>query len=98
MKLIALLALVILGGCVSMTQPAPLGEGRYMITLNARGGFTSDGELLSRSVAKANEFCRTTGQQAEIIEVKNSGVQMWTPQNNRVIFYCNKIQNHTPQS
>jgi hypothetical protein len=46
LNLVLLVALV--SGCVSVTQPVAIGEGRYLITLNARGGLTSDGELLER--------------------------------------------------
>lgn len=85
---IALALVTTLSGCVTMTAPVPMGEGRYLITLNARGGFTGDGELLAQTVARANEFCLNNSQSAEIIDTKNSGVQMWTPQNNQVVFRC----------
>ena len=81
-------AAALLSACVTMTEPVSMGENRYMITLNARGGFQSDGELLSRSVKKANEFCLTKGRKAEIANTQSSGVQMWTPQNNQVVFSC----------
>lgn len=84
------LAAMVVSGCVSMTDPVSMGNDRYMITLNARGGFSNDGELLSKSVAKANEFCKLKGREAEIIETQHSGVQMWTPQNNQVVFRCNE--------
>lgn len=82
------IAAVLLAACVTMTEPVSMGKDRYMITLNARGGFQSDGELLSRSVQKANEFCQDRGRKAEIADTKTSGVQMWTPQNNQVVFSC----------
>jgi len=75
-------------GCVTITEPVSIGEGRYMIALNARGGFRSDGKLLSQSIEKANQFCATQEKEAKILNTENSGVQMWTPQNNQVIFEC----------
>ncbi len=88
-RLLALVAATIsLGGCVSMTEPVSMGENKYMITLNAHGGFQSDGELLTRSVQKANEFCQAQGRKAEIIKTETGGVQMWTPQHNQVVFSC----------
>ena len=84
--------LAALSGCVTVTAPVSMGDGRYLITLNARGGLTGDGELLSQSIAKAQEFCTVKGQTAEIMDTKNSGVQMWTPQNNQVIFRCNQAK------
>jgi hypothetical protein len=79
----------VLVACVSTTEPVSMGENRYMITLNARGGLQSDGELLSHTIEKANEFCRQQGRRAEIVTTQTSGVQMWTPQNNQVVFSCN---------
>ena len=83
-----LCVLATFAGCVSMTEPVSMGENKFMITLNARGGFQSDGELLSRTVQKANDFCRNQGRKAEITNTQTSGVQMWTPQNNQVVFTC----------
>ena len=83
-----LLMLVAVAGCVNMTEPVSMGENKFMITLNARGGFQSDGELLSRTIQRANEFCRNQGRKAEITNTQTSGVQMWTPQNNQVAFTC----------
>jgi len=83
-----LLMLVAVSGCVSMTEPVSMGENKFMITLNARGGFQSDGELLSRTIQRAKEFCRNQGRKAEITNTQTSGVQMWTPQNNQVVFTC----------
>lgn len=75
-------------GCVSMTDPVAMGEGRYLITLNARGGMQSDGELLAQTITKANQFCAAQNKTASIISTKSSGVQMWTPQDNQVVFKC----------
>lgn len=40
---------LLMSGCVTVTDPVPMGEGRYMISLNARGGFQNNGELLGSS-------------------------------------------------
>lgn len=79
---------ILLSGCVSMTEPVEMGDGRYMLSLNARGGFQNDGELLAKSINKANEFCANKGLRANIINTQSTGVQMWTPQNNQVVFKC----------
>ena len=83
-------AIILICGCVSVTEPVSMGDGRYMITLNARGGFSNDGELLSQSITRANTFCASKGQEAEILDTQHSGVQMWTPQNNQVVFRCHE--------
>jgi hypothetical protein len=53
-----------LSGCVTVTEPVSMGENRYLITLNARGGFQSDGELLTQSINHANDFCARQGKRA----------------------------------
>lgn len=77
-----------LSACVTITDPVPMGEGRYMITLNARGGFTGNGELLTKTIGKANAYCANQGLTAVIVTTDTTGVQMWTPQNNQVVFRC----------
>lgn len=72
-----------------MTPPVSMGEGRYMISLNANGGFQGDGELLAKTITRANDFCAGQGgMQADVLSSHTSGVQMWTPQNNQVVFRC----------
>jgi hypothetical protein len=87
-NIIAVSTAIILSGCVTVTDPVSMAENRYMITLNAHGGFQSDGELLSRSVQRANQFCQAQGLRAEIASTQTGGVQMWTPQHNQVLFSC----------
>ncbi|MHB1690135.1 MAG: hypothetical protein ACYCSR_05630 [Thiomonas sp.] len=81
-------ATLLLCGCVTTTAPVSMGEGRYMISLNARGGFKNDGELLAQSIKNANAFCAGKGLHAVVLNTKSTGVQMWTPQNNQVVFKC----------
>jgi len=89
MKRSLLATLVFLAvGCVTVTDPVQMGNNRYMVTLNARGGFQSDGELLTHSIQRANEFCSAKGAHAEVENTETKGVQMWTPQNNQVVFSC----------
>ena len=78
----------LISGCVTMTDPVPMGEGRYMISLNARGGFQNNGELLAQSIKRANDFCAGQGLHANVLSTQTSGVQMWTPQDNQVVFRC----------
>lgn len=79
---------LLMTGCVSVTDPVAMGEGRYLITLNARGGLQSDGELLAQTVKRANDFCAAQGLHANVVSTQTTGVQMWTPQNNQVVFKC----------
>lgn len=86
--LIFSVATLLLCGCVTATLPVSMGEGRYMISLNARGGFQNDGELLAQSIKNANVFCAGQGLHAIVLNTQSTGVQMWTPQNNQVVFKC----------
>jgi hypothetical protein len=67
---------LLMTGCVTVTDPVAMGEGRYLITLNARGGFQNDGELLTQSVKKANDFCGGQGLHATVLSTQTTGVQM----------------------
>tara|TARA_R110000868_G_scaffold11116_1_gene54442 strand:+ start:358 stop:582 length:225 start_codon:yes stop_codon:yes gene_type:complete len=71
-----------------MTEPVSTGKDTYMIGLGARGGFYSDAELLARSIKAAGAFCASQRRRAEVQNTSASGVQMWTPQSNQVIFKC----------
>ncbi len=77
-----------LASCVTVTKPVPMGDDKYMLSLNARGGFNNNGELLKDSIERANAFCREKGLYAHILQTEVSGVQMWTPQGNQVVFKC----------
>ena len=79
---------IFLAACVTVTDPVQVGDNRYLVTLNARGGFQSDGQLLTQSIQKANSYCEAQGKRAEVEKTEVSGVQMWTPQNNQVFFSC----------
>lgn len=81
-------AVLLMAGCVTTTDPVSMGGGRYMITLNARGGFQSNGALISQTIQRANSFCSAQGKSANVLNTETKGVQMWTPQNNQVVFEC----------
>lgn len=89
MKLMIIFLLTtLLTACVTISDPVSLGDDRYMLHLNARGGFSSDGELLEETIKQANAFCASQNKKAVILNTETSGTQMWTPQNNKVVFKC----------
>jgi len=83
-----LCAFPLLTGCVSITDPVPMGKDTYMISLNARGGFSSNGQLLANTIKKAGDFCSSQGLNVEVLNTGSTGVQGWTPQDTQVIFRC----------
>jgi hypothetical protein len=84
-----LVAVGLLGGCVTISDPVPVGRNTYMISLGARGGLAgSNSELVLQAVQKAGAFCAASGREIEVRHTSSSGVQGWTPQSGDVIFAC----------
>jgi hypothetical protein len=81
-------ALLLLAGCVSFSSPVQTGENTYMITANARGGFSSNGDLENETIQRATNFCAARGLSTSVQNAGASGVQGWTPQNTQVAFKC----------
>ena len=85
----SLLACVLcLSGCVTTTEPVSVGRDAYMIGMGARGGMTSDAELLAQTMRTAGAFCLRLGRRMELQSSTSSGTQGWTPQSSQVIFRC----------
>jgi hypothetical protein len=84
----ALFLTVGLSGCVTPTAPVSMGEGRYMIGVNARGGFSSNSQLLADTIRRANEFCAAMNKDAVVENTNTRGAQGWTPQDAQVVFRC----------
>lgn len=87
MKRLALLS-ALLAGCSTMTNVTPVGQDRYMVGYQVRGGLTSWGEVKERAVLKATEFCTAKSQKIEVLNIETSGAQGWSPQNADVTFKC----------
>ena len=85
---IATAAALALSGCTTMTAPVPVGTDTYMMGLSARGGLTSDTELLAQTMRAARAFCGHLGRHMELQTSSASGTQGWTPQGNQVVFRC----------
>lgn len=77
-----------IAGCVTTTEPVQLTRDTYMITTHARGGFNSDGELITQTITTASHFCATKGLNFMMQSQEHKGVQGWTPQDNQVVFLC----------
>jgi hypothetical protein len=87
-KLAVGVATLCLSGCMQVTAPVSVGKDTYMMGLGARGGFSSDAELLAKTIQTAGQFCTAQGRRIEVVSSNSSGVQMWTPQSNQVVFKC----------
>ena len=80
--------LFILAGCVTTSEVIPMGRDTFMVSTDARGGFTSSADLTAKSVQKANLYCGSTGRQMVPDSVQNTGLRGFTPQENTFIFRC----------
>jgi hypothetical protein len=81
-------SLLALAGCVTVTSPVLAGKDTYMMGLGARGGFSSDADLLARTIQDAGAFCTSQHRTIEVLNTTSSGTQGWTPQSNQVLFKC----------
>ncbi len=86
--IVAAVTVLLLSGCVTPTAPVSMGNDRYMIGVNARGGFSSNSELLAATVQRAQAFCSSMNKQAIVDDTNTSGSQGWTPQDAQVVFRC----------
>jgi hypothetical protein len=86
--LVVLIAMALLSGCVTMTSPVLAGKDTYMIGIGARGGFSSDADLMAQTIQSAGTFCTTQHRIIQVISTTSNGTQGWTPQSNQVLFKC----------
>jgi hypothetical protein len=86
--LIGIVGTLLLTGCVTVTSPVLAGKDTYMIGLGARGGFSSDADLLAQTIQSAGAFCTAQQRTIEVISSSSNGTQGWTPQSNQVLFKC----------
>lgn len=88
MKTTLVAAAALLGACTTMTDVVPTGKDTFMVGTSVRGGLTSDTEVKAGAITRANEYCSTKGQRAQVLDSKSSGARGWTPQNAEVHFTC----------
>ncbi len=86
--IVAAFTVLSLSGCVTPTAPVSMGDDRYMIGVNARGGFSSNSELLAETIQRAQTFCASMNKRAVVEDTNTSGSQGWTPQDAQVVFRC----------
>ncbi len=80
--------LMALTGCVTTSDVTPIGRDTFMVSTDARGGFTSTADLVARSAQKANAYCRAIGKEMMTDNIQNQGVRGFTPQENTLMFRC----------
>lgn len=89
MRFTALLIVTLtLSACVTTSEVTPMGRDTFMVSTDARGGFTSSADLTAKSAQKANAYCAAMGKEMSPDSVQNSGVRGFTPQENTFMFRC----------
>ena len=85
-----MIATVMLGlaGCVTTSDVTPMGRDTFMVSTDARGGFSSSAELTAKSAKKANAYCMAMNKEMEPTNILNQGVRGFTPQENTFMFRC----------
>lgn len=87
-RALALLPYLTLAGCVTTSDVTPMDRDTFMVSTDARGGFTSSADLTAKSAQKANAYCATLGKEMAPNSIQNSGVRGFTPQENTFMFRC----------
>jgi hypothetical protein len=88
MRVAVTAAIFCVAACVTYTEPTPMGNDTYFLGTNARGGFSSNSQLLADTIQRANAFCAGMNRTAVVSEANARGAQGWTPQDTRVVFRC----------
>ena len=77
-----------LAACVTTIDVTPMGRDTFMVSTDARGGFTSSADLTAKSAQKANAYCAAKGLEMNPNSIQNSGLRGFTPQENTFMFRC----------
>jgi hypothetical protein len=85
---IAMLGVLALSACTTISEVSPAGSGNYTVTTQVRGGMTPWGEVKATSLKRADEYCRSQSKQMRQVEMQTHGVRGWTPQEAELIFSC----------
>jgi hypothetical protein len=85
---ICVAAMSFISGCASVSDVTPLGDGRYTVGSEVRGGLTSWAQVRQMAVEKAMAFCASNGKEISGTSISTEGTQGWTPQSAQVTFAC----------
>jgi hypothetical protein len=87
-KLAVIIFLVTISGCTSITDVVRIGENKYTVGSQVRGGFSSWAEVKQLALKRANDYCAGRGEELINSDVQTHGARGWTPQEAEVTFQC----------
>lgn len=77
-----------LAGCTTVTDVTQTGKNTYMIGASDRVAWRSSATLQAMTIQRAQDFCKSKGQIAQIGERETRGVQGLWPTGSAVTFSC----------
>jgi hypothetical protein len=89
MRTIAVMALVLVTGCVSSSEIVPMGKDSYMVSGQARGGVET-GKSAIEATKAANAYCAQKGLLMMPRTTNTEGSATWTAETSTLIFTCLK--------
>lgn len=87
MKLLTIVFVVAVAGCVSASEVQPIGNGRFMITGRASGGLNA-GKETTQATKEANAYCAKSGKQMVLQNVDKTGNAAVFGENVALTFTC----------
>ena len=87
-KLLLCVMVAGLTACATMSDVMQIGPSTYMVSTTVRGGMSTDTEVKSTVIRKAQSYCGELGKQMEMVSSANAGLQGWSPQTAEVTFKC----------
>lgn len=90
---IAILGVLALSACTTISEVAPAGSGNYTVTTQAMGGMTAWGEIKATSLKRADEYCRQQGKGMRQVDMQTHGARGWTPLEAELTFACDDASN-----
>ena len=86
--LFALLAVALIAGCASVTQPVGIGVDRYEVSSKMGGPGTDWGSVKRLALAEASKHCASQGKVSEVEKEDFSGALGWTPIEAHIKYRC----------
>jgi hypothetical protein len=72
MRALAVVSVLLLGGCAANSGVVQVGADQYMVSRQAATGFSGQGTLKADAIAEAGAHCRKQGKTVQVISEKEA--------------------------
>jgi hypothetical protein len=86
-RLLVVVMVIVIAGCVTASDVQPIGNGRYMITGRASGGLNA-GKETTQATQDANDYCARLGKQMVLQNLDKTGNAAVFGENVSLTFTC----------